>query len=172
MDKPEPKINNFSSATLEKSVVESLVLFFPSVNIFSSFHLHYLKSIQVLSVYLYLNIKYHEILTTITVESFRNSFSQIVANGGILIKSGLSTDTRYFLKICRIKFILRLFVLVWRIQIILDLLRPRPGTRQYCRDNVTMFSGHKVVCHCITIFIVATPSRHHDLNIFLIFSGP
>ena len=75
MDKPEPKINNFSSAILEKSVVESLVLFFPSVNIFSSFHLHYLKSIQVLSVYLYLNIKYQEILTTITVESFRNSFS-------------------------------------------------------------------------------------------------
>ena len=33
-------------------------------------------------------------------------------------------------------------------------------TRQYCRENVTMFSGHKVVCYCIiTIFGVATPSR-------------
>ena len=35
------------------------------------------------------------------------------------------------------------------------------GTRQFCRDNVTMLSGHKVVCTCyFTIFIVATPSRH------------
>ena len=33
-------------------------------------------------------------------------------------------------------------------------------TRQYCRENMTMFSGHKVVCYCIiTIFGVATPSR-------------
>ena len=32
------------------------------------------------------------------------------------------------------------------------------GTRQYCRDNVTIFSGHKVVRYCnITIFVVATP---------------
>ena len=35
------------------------------------------------------------------------------------------------------------------------------GTRQICRDNVTMFSGHKVdgICH-FTIFVVATPSKH------------
>ena len=47
------------------------------------------------------------------------------------------------------------------------------GTRQYCRDNVTMFSGHKVVSLCnITIFGVATPSRHRDINILRFFSGP
>ena len=47
------------------------------------------------------------------------------------------------------------------------------GTRQYCRDNVTMFSGQKVVCYCnITIFVVATSSRHRDLNIFRIFLVP
>ena len=35
------------------------------------------------------------------------------------------------------------------------------GTRQFRRDNVTMLSGHKVVCNFyFTIFIVATPSRH------------
>ena len=45
---------------------------------------------------------------------------------------------------------------------------PELGTRQYCRDNETMFSGHKVVCYCsITIFGVAIPSKHRDLNIFL-----
>ena len=44
------------------------------------------------------------------------------------------------------------------------------GTRQHWRDNVTMFSGHKVVGYCIlTIFVVATPSRHRDLNIFRMF---
>ena len=33
------------------------------------------------------------------------------------------------------------------------------GTRQFCRDNVTTLSGHKVVCNChFTVFIVATPS--------------
>ena len=38
---------------------------------------------------------------------------------------------------------------------------PELGTRQFCRDNGTMFSGHKVVCIChFTIFVVATPSRH------------
>ena len=47
------------------------------------------------------------------------------------------------------------------------------GTRQYCRNNETVFSGHKVVCYCnITLFGVAPPSRHRDLNIFRIFSGP
>ena len=47
------------------------------------------------------------------------------------------------------------------------------GTRQYCCDNVTMFSGHKVVCLSnITVFCVATASRHRDLNIFRICSGP
>ena len=46
------------------------------------------------------------------------------------------------------------------------------GMRQYCRDNETMFSGHKVVCYCnFTTFGVATPSRHRDLNIFQFFSG-
>ena len=40
-------------------------------------------------------------------------------------------------------------------------------------SNVTMFSGHTVVYFCnITIFVVATPSRHQDLNIFQILSGP
>ena len=46
------------------------------------------------------------------------------------------------------------------------------GTRQYCRHNMTMFSGHKDVCYCnISIFVVAAPSRHRDLNIFRFFSG-
>ena len=50
---------------------------------------------------------------------------------------------------------------------------PELGTRQYCRDNETMFSGHTVICYCnITIFGVANPSRHRDLNIFRTFSGP
>ena len=40
------------------------------------------------------------------------------------------------------------------------------GMRQYCPDNVTMFSGH-IVRYCnITIFAVATQSRHRDLNSF------
>ena len=47
------------------------------------------------------------------------------------------------------------------------------GTQQNCRDNVTMFSGHKVVCYCnIIVFVVATPSRHRDRYIFRIFSDP
>ena len=38
---------------------------------------------------------------------------------------------------------------------------PELGTRQFCRDKVTMLSGHKFVCNCrFTIYIVATPSRH------------
>ena len=50
---------------------------------------------------------------------------------------------------------------------------PELGPRQHCRDNVTMFSGLKVVGFCtFTIFVVATPSRHQDLNIFRIFSCP
>ena len=44
------------------------------------------------------------------------------------------------------------------------------GTRQHYRDNVTMFSGQKVVGYCILIqFIVTTSFRHRDLNIFYIF---
>ena len=47
------------------------------------------------------------------------------------------------------------------------------GTQQFCRGNVTMFSGHKVVFNChFTIFVVATPSRHWGLTIFRLFSGP
>ena len=56
---------------------------------------------------------------------------------------------------------------------ILVLLWPELGTRQFCRNNVTMFSGHKVVCICnFTIFVVATPARHWGLTIFRNFSGP
>ena len=41
------------------------------------------------------------------------------------------------------------------------------------RDNVNMLSGHKDVCYYnITIFGVATPSRHRYINIFRIISGP
>ena len=44
------------------------------------------------------------------------------------------------------------------------------GTRQHCRDNVTMFSGLKAVEFCIfTIFAVATPSSHRALIFFLYF---
>ena len=40
------------------------------------------------------------------------------------------------------------------------------GTRQFCRDNVTMFSDSKVGCYCnINTFVVATPSKHRDLKI-------
>ena len=47
------------------------------------------------------------------------------------------------------------------------------GTRQYCRDNKTMFSGNKYVCYCnITITGVETPSRHQYQNIFRILCGP
>ena len=49
------------------------------------------------------------------------------------------------------------------------------GTRQYCRDNVTMFSSHKVVCYCnMTIHICCGHSifRHRDINIFRMFSCP
>ena len=53
---------------------------------------------------------------------------------------------------------------------VLCLLPSELGTRQYCRDNVTMFSGHMVVSFCtINIFGVAIPFRHRDLNIFRIF---
>ena len=47
------------------------------------------------------------------------------------------------------------------------------GTRQDCRDNMTMFSGHKVVFYCkVAIFVVAIPSTHRDLNTFNIFLLP
>ena len=60
-----------------------------------------------------------------------------------------------------------------RDQLTKPLKYPELGTRQYCRDNETMFSGHKVVWYCnITLFGVATPSRHQaDLNCFRFFSG-
>ena len=42
--------------------------------------------------------------------------------------------------------------------------------QSWARDNtvaMNMFSSHKVVFYCnITIFVVDTPSRHRDLNIF------
>ena len=47
------------------------------------------------------------------------------------------------------------------------------GLRQFCRDNVTKLSGHKVICNChFIIFIVATPSRHWGLTIFRFFLVP
>ena len=42
------------------------------------------------------------------------------------------------------------------------------GTRQYYRDNVTMFSGQKIDdyrYHIISIFVVATPFRHGSVLI-------
>ena len=39
--------------------------------------------------------------------------------------------------------------------------------RKNCRDNVTMFLGHKIVVHCT--FLGATPFRHRNLNIYRIF---
>ena len=51
--------------------------------------------------------------------------------------------------------------------------RPELGSRQFCRYNVSMLSGPKVVCNChFTIFIVAIPSRHRGLTIFRFFAGP
>ena len=53
------------------------------------------------------------------------------------------------------------------------LLTPDLGTQQFCRDNVIMWSGHKVVCNChFSLFIVATPSTHWGLTVFRFFSGP
>ena len=44
------------------------------------------------------------------------------------------------------------------------------GTRQNCRDNVAMFAGHSNVGYYImSIFIVATPFRPRNLNMFRIF---
>ena len=42
--------------------------------------------------------------------------------------------------------------------------------QRHCRDNVTMFSDHKVVGYCIiTLVVVATPFKHRDLHIVLPF---
>ena len=51
----------------------------------------------------------------------------------------------------------------------------REYNRQYCHANVTMFSGHKVVCYCnITTFYwcysILKPKR--NLNNFRAFQGP
>ena len=55
-------------------------------------------------------------------------------------------------------------------------VKTRAGhTRQYWRDNETMFPGHKVVCYCnITIFGCGYSiyCRHQDLNIFRKLSSP
>ena len=57
--------------------------------------------------------------------------------------------------------------------VIKTFLNTELGPRQYCRDNVTMFSAHKMVVYCIlSIVVVVTPVRHQDNNIFLIFSCP
>ena len=39
-------------------------------------------------------------------------------------------------------------------------------------DSVLHFNAAAVGCCNITKFVVATPARHRDLNIFCIFSGP
>ena len=45
------------------------------------------------------------------------------------------------------------------------------GTRQHCHDNVTLFSGQKVVDYCIvSLFAAATLFRHLGLDIVRIFS--
>ena len=47
------------------------------------------------------------------------------------------------------------------------------GTRQFFRNNMTMYSGYKVVCNChFTIFVVAITYWHGGLTIFQIFSRP
>ena len=52
-------------------------------------------------------------------------------------------------------------------------MQTKLGTRQYCRDNVTMFPGNKVGCYYnITIFGVATPSKQRYLDIFRILLDP
>ena len=44
------------------------------------------------------------------------------------------------------------------------------GTRQHCRDNVTMFSSHKSVGYCfITIFVVAKLYLDTETLIFIEF---
>ena len=44
------------------------------------------------------------------------------------------------------------------------------GTRQHCRDNVTMFSSHKSVGYCfITIFVVAKLYLDTETLIFFEF---
>ena len=45
------------------------------------------------------------------------------------------------------------------------------GTRQHCRDNVTMFSGNTIVAYSIMAkFVVTNQFRHRGLNIFRIFA--
>ena len=50
---------------------------------------------------------------------------------------------------------------------------PELGTPQQCHDNVTKFSGHKVVGYCMIFVFIAAPSfRHQDLKFFRIYSCP
>ena len=51
---------------------------------------------------------------------------------------------------------------------------PELGRRQLCRENVTVFSGLKVVGYCIIpLFVVATPIRKQSyLNFLRIYSRP
>ena len=44
------------------------------------------------------------------------------------------------------------------------------GTRQHCRNNVTMFSGQKMVDYCrMSKVDVDSPFRHQGLNVFRFF---
>ena len=48
--------------------------------------------------------------------------------------------------------------------------QPELGTRQHCRDTVTMISVHKMIDYWTSsILVAATPVGHQDLNIFRIF---
>ena len=57
---------------------------------------------------------------------------------------------------------------------IVRLCSPELGTRQFCLDNATLFSGHKAVIFCnITVFAwLLHLCRHLDRNIFRILSCP
>ena len=44
------------------------------------------------------------------------------------------------------------------------------ATRQHCRDNVTIFRGHKTIDYCILfIFVVGTSLRHRDCKFVFFF---
>ena len=44
------------------------------------------------------------------------------------------------------------------------------GTRQHCRDNVTLFSGQTIVAYCfLAIFVGGTPVGQRGIIIYRIF---